>query len=302
MQADSSIVSFARARWVLVAAMGANLAVAIAKIVVGIVSGSAAIRADGFHSLVDGASNVFGLVALTYAMRPPDRTHAYGHRKIETFASLGIAALLTVLVIETVREAIARFLTGQRPEIAGLAFAIMGATLAVNAIVAYVERRAGEAFTSDFLIADSRQTQADILVSAGVIVGIGLTAAGVTHADTVASLFVAAAIACIGFQIARRGALVLLDEAILPRGGLEQVIQRTRGVRSWHKVRTRGRSDEVFVDLHIGVDPGISVQLGHAIAHEVQDAIRTRYPEVRDVTVHVEPVPNGQDGSLDVHP
>jgi cation diffusion facilitator family transporter len=280
-----------RARQVLALVLVANLGVAIAKVAAGFGTGSAAVRADGFHSLIDASANGFGLIALTFALRPPDRSHTYGHRKFETFASLGIVMLLAVLAVEIVRDAIERLRTGVEPEISQVVFIVMGATIVINIAVTLLERRAGVELRSDFLIADAHQTAADILISAGVMVGIGLAALGVPNADAGASLVVAAAVAVIGVQIARRTAEVLLDQSAIPDDQIDAVVRRVGGVRGWHKIRTRGRADEVFMDLHIAVDPGISVQRGHGIAHDLQDVIRQRFPQVTDVTVHVEPDP-----------
>lgn len=161
----------------------------------------------------------------------------------------------------------------------------------MNIGVTLLERRAGILLRSDFLMADAHQTAADILISAGVMVGIGLAALGVPHADVGASLVVAVAVAVIGWQIVRRTAAVQLDHSAIPHDQIDAVVRRVGGVRSWHKIRTRGRADEVFMDLPISVDPGISVQRGHGIAHDLQDLIRERFPQVTDVTVHVEPDP-----------
>ena len=303
---EAQVDPLRRARWVLAAVLAANSVVAIAKIWVGLTSGSAAVRADGFHSLIDAGANVFGLVALSYSLHPPDQRHAYGHRKVESFASLGIVALLAVLVVEIVRDAIVRLQVGTELEVSAAVFIVMAVTLAVNAAVALLERRAGQALGSDFLLADSRQTFADIFVSLGVLLGVGLAAAGVPFADAGASLAVAVAVTVIGWQIVRRGAGVLLDQTVIPRDRIDAIMRSMRGVRSWHRVRTRGRPDEVFMDLHIRVESAISVQRGHGIAHEVAAAIRGCFPEVADVTVHVEPTEDpagqGQDGPMSLWP
>ncbi len=281
--------SLARARRVIALVFLANAGVAVAKIVAGGITDSAAVRADGFHSLIDAAANLLGLAALSYALQPPDPTHRYGHSKFETFASLGIVMLLAVLVVEIVRDAVERLASGVQPEISVVAFVVMGVTMAVNLVVAVIERRAGIAFDSDFLVADADQTAADVLVSAGVLVGISLAAAGVPYADTAASLLVAAAISIIGVRIIRRSTRVLLDHTAIPDAEIDHVVRRIPNVGGWHKIRSRGRADEVFMDLHITVEPDISVRRGHAIAHDVQDAIRERFPQVVDITVHVEP-------------
>ncbi len=288
-----------RAQRVLAAVLVANLAVAGTKISVGIVANSAAVRADGFHSVVDAGANVFGLVALSFALRPPDESHAYGHRKAESLASFAIVVMLALLIVEIVRDAVVRLQTGATPDISGLVFIAMGATIGVNTLVAFAERWAGQRYASDFLIADSQQTTADIAVSASVLVSLGLSAANVPYADVGASLLVALVVAYVGYRIVRRGADVLLDRAVIADEDIDQVIYQTQGVESWHKVRTRGRSDEIFIDLHIKVDPDITVREGHEVAHHVQNAIRAAIPTVADVTVHVEPAAERKPASAE---
>src|SRR6476659_3907036 len=95
----------------------ANLAVADAKIALGYYSGAVSILSDGFHSLTDSASNVVGLVGVSFARRPPDANHPYGHRKYETMASVGIMIFLIIVLVEVLSAAIDRLLHGGTPRV-----------------------------------------------------------------------------------------------------------------------------------------------------------------------------------------
>jgi cation diffusion facilitator family transporter len=126
-------------RWVLFAILVANWAVAAAKLGFGWMSQSAAVTADGLHSLLDGGSNVLGLVAMSIAARPPDAGHPYGHGKFEALASLAIGAMVGTGGLELGKMAFDALVRDVHPNISNEMFAVMGATFVVNVIVARVE-------------------------------------------------------------------------------------------------------------------------------------------------------------------
>src|SRR5262245_24885977 len=143
----------AAVRSVLLRVLFLNLAVALAKIVYGQISGSISILSDGFHSLTDGSSNVVGLVALRLARKPPDANHPYGHRKFETLAAGGIALFLLVVVVEVAQSAIMRLRAGGSPTVTMTSFVIMLSTLAINIAVVRAERSAAKRLSSELLLA-----------------------------------------------------------------------------------------------------------------------------------------------------
>src|SRR5687767_2771981 len=165
-------------RSVLVRILFLNLAVALAKIIFGQISGSISILSDGFHSLTDGASNVVALVGLRLARKPPDANHPYGHRKFETLAAGGIALFLLIVVVEVAQAAFTRFRSGGAPSVSVTSFAIMLATLAMNIAVVRSERKAAARLSSELLLADARHTQSDVLTSIAVIAALAGSAAG----------------------------------------------------------------------------------------------------------------------------
>lgn len=277
-------------RTVLWLVLALNLAVAVAKLAYGIVSHSAAMEADGFHSLFDGASNVIGLVGLWFAARPADEEHPYGHAKFETFAAALIGVMLALAGYTVGKGAIdSLFGRGVPTEVTTASFAIMIGTLAINVFVTTWERRAGRRLGSEILVADASHTLSDVLVSSGVIVSLVLVKSGFEQADGAVAILVALAIFRTAWGIFRGVLHTLGDAARLPADEVAAVAATVPGVVSCHGVRTRGPASQVYVDLHVQVDPGTTVEHGHAIAHAVETALRHEYGQITDVVVHLEP-------------
>lgn len=267
-----------------------NLAVAAAKIVYGALSNSAAMQADGVHSLVDGTSNVIALVGIMLASRPADRSHPYGHGKFETFAAAGIAVMLCVAGYSIGREAIGHLLgRGEPTRVEAVSFIVMGVTLSVNVFVTTWESRAGKRLRSDVLRADARHTLSDVLVSGGVIVSLIAVWAGWEQADGVVALVVALIILYTAFTVLRRVGRTLADASCMDADELVRVALNVPGVEGCHHVRTRGPEGGVYADLHLLVASDTTVDDGHRIAHEVEARLRDAHPEIADVVVHVEP-------------
>jgi cation diffusion facilitator family transporter len=281
---------YRRIRNVLWVVLALNIAVALAKLLYGTVSRSAAMQADGIHSLFDGTSNVVGLAGMWFAARPADEGHPYGHGKFETFTAAAIAAMLVVAGYTVGRGAIAH-LTGQSEatEVNVGSFLVMIGTLCVNSFVTTWEARAGRRLGSEVLIADSRHTLSDVAVSLGVIISLILVALGWEQADGVVALLVAVVIFHTAFAVIRRVGRTLSDAARLPAPDVEATARRVTGVIDCHSVRTRGLESQVYVDLHIVVPPGTTLERGHEIAHRVEEALRSRFSGIVDVVIHVEP-------------
>ncbi len=267
-----------------------NLAVAAAKYSYGLASHSASMQADGIHSLFDTLGNVVGLVGITLAARPADEGHPYGHSKFETYGSLVIGALLLIAAFEVGTGAIERLSTGDYTAQVGVgSFVVMVGTLAVNIAVSSCERRAGKKLGSEILRADAAHTFSDALVSIGVIVGLGLVMAGFPMADPIMALVVTVFILASAVNVFRRAFRTLSDHARIAPEDLTVVAEGVKGAVHVHRVRTRGTESEVYVDLHVLVDPQMTVEKAHGIGDEIEAAIKEEHPEVREVLVHIEP-------------
>ena len=267
-----------------------NLAVAAAKFFYGLASGSASMQADGIHSVFDTLGNVVGLVGIALAARPADESHPYGHAKFETYGSLVIGVLLLLAAVEVGTGAAGRLVSGEyTAQVTPVSFVVMVGTLAVNLAVSFSERRVGKRLGSEILQADAAHTFSDALVSVGVIAGLVLVACGFPMADPVMALVVTVFILASAVGVFRRALRTLSDHARLSAEDLTRVAEAVEGVRQVHRVRTRGTESEVYADLHLLVDPAMTVVAAHRIGDEIERAVKQAHPEVQEVLVHIEP-------------
>ncbi|MFH0739299.1 MAG: cation diffusion facilitator family transporter [Candidatus Omnitrophota bacterium] len=282
--------------WILVL----NWLVAAAKIVYGLLSRCSSMTADGFHSLSDGTSNIICLIGIHFASQPKDQDHPYGHRKYETFFSLGIAGLLFFLAFNLLREGIARISRPVTPQIDMWSFIVMAITLAVNLWVMNYEYKKGKALKSDILVSDSMHTKADIFTSISVIITLIAVRLGYPILDPIATLLIALFIAHAGLEIIKESSRVLCDTApIVDIKKIADIVLGIDGVKACHKIRTRGRPDDINLDLHVQVKPDMHIQRAHQISYTIEDTIKQAIPEITDVVVHMEPKGESKEGPLE---
>ncbi|MBI5026479.1 MAG: cation transporter [Nitrospirae bacterium] len=282
-----------------------NMAVAAAKVIYGYMTNSISMLSDGFHSFFDGTSNIIGIIGIWIASHPPDEKHPYGHKKYETIATIAVAFLIFIACFQVLRKAYFSFKMPAAIEVTSISFAVMAITLLVNLAVMTYETKKGRELTSDFLIADALHTRSDIFVSVAVIISlitakfgyplidfiISLITAkfGYPLIDSIAAIIIAFLIAKMGFNILKSASDVLADTVCIRTKEIEDVVMTIEGVKGCHRVRTRGREDEVRLDLHVLIDPKMQTDKAHDLAHAVEETIKNRFPHVVDVLVHIEP-------------
>jgi cation diffusion facilitator family transporter len=284
--ASTRASGIARVLWII---LGLNLAVAVAKLIYGYRSGAIAITADGLHSTLDGMSNVVALIGLAVSRRPPDANHPYGHRKYETMAALGVAAMLLLACREILVTAIERWRHPRLPEISAAGFLVVLGTLAINFFVVIYERRAGRALKSELLLSDAAHTGSDVLASVLVLISFSLAPLKQPLVDLAAALVIVGLILRSGWDILRHTLSTLSDERKIAPAEVQAVALGEPGVREAHNVRSRGTDDDIHLDLHVLVDPEMPIAAAHAIAHRVERRLRERWAGLTDVVVHVEP-------------
>jgi cation diffusion facilitator family transporter len=280
-------------RSVLLGVFVLNLAVALAKIIFGQLTGSISILSDGFHSLTDGASNVVAMVGLRLAQKPPDANHPYGHRKFETLAAAAIALFLLVIVVEIAQLTFSRLRGGGAPTVTLASFGIMLATLAINIAVVRAERRAARRLSSELLLADARHTQSDVLTSLAVIAALAGSALGYPILDPLAALVIIGFIGYAGLAIARDAAKILSDATVISEEEVRRVVESVPTVLGCHQIRSRGPADHVFLDLHVWLDGTTPLVDAHAVSHQVKDRLMEGFPQIADAIIHIEPPPKG---------
>lgn len=264
----------------------ANLAVLLAKGIVGVATGSLAIVGDAIHSGGDLANNIVALLVMKRAAEPPDREHPYGHRKYETLAVFILASLLTVTAFQIVLAAIRN--TVRDLHESSWSLPTMLGVLAVNTAISLWENYQARRLNSAILAADARHTFSDVLVTVAVIVGWQVSAAGYPWVDSACAIFVAGMVMYLAYGLFARAVPVLVDRIAVEPERLASVIAGVEGVVEVRSVRSRWAGDEIVVDATVAVDGNLRMSEAHDISDRVEAALLDRFG-IRDSTVHVEP-------------
>jgi cation diffusion facilitator family transporter len=291
---DKHFQAIRRVLWIVLVL---NWMVAAAKIVYGMMSRSSSMTADGFHSLSDGMSNIIGIVGIYFCSQPKDDDHPYGHKKYETLFAMGIAGMLLFVSFNLAKQGIGRIANPVTPQVDMASFLVMLITLAVNAIVMTYEYRRGKQLQSDILIVDSMHTRADIFTSISVIVALIGVKIGFPIVDPIITLVISCFIAYAAYEIIRQESRILCDAiAITDTSKIKDVVCGMPGVKSCHKIRSRGRADDVHLDLHVQVDPNMIMRDSHRLSYALEEKIIKSFPGVTDVLVHLEPYTGKENG------
>ena len=272
-----------------------NWTVSLLKLVFGFATQCMVIVADGIHSFSDGTSNIVGLIAIYIAGHPADRDHPYGHQKYETLAAVIISFFLFAVSFGIIREAIVSLARPKATEVNALSYLLMGGTFFVNLFVVWYERKKGKLLKSDLLLSDSWHTMTDIFITLTVVAALVGISFHIPYLDSIFSIIIATIIVVIAIGILKRSSDVLVDKAVVEAEKIDKIVRRIDGVRDCHEIRTRGRLDDVYVDMHVLVDSQMSVLDSHRLANIIEHNIRKEIPAVHDVVVHIEPVSHGHE-------
>jgi cation diffusion facilitator family transporter len=282
-------------RKTLIVVLVLNWFVALAKLIVGYMIRSASMVADGYHSFADGTSNIVGLFGMRIASAPKDKDHPYGHKKYETFTSVMIALLLFVLCFYILHDSLEKFRSKEAPEVNLFSFGVLFVTLAINISVMLYEYRKGKRIGSDVLVSDSFHTRADIFTSLSVIfafIGIKL---GFPILDSIAALVIVVFIGIAAVNIIRESSSTLCDSMAIDPREIEKEVLRVEGVEKCHRIRTRGRSDDIYVDLHVLMEDATPLVKAHDVSSRIEKTVKESFQGVTDVVVHIEPLSSEGD-------
>lgn len=274
-----------------------NFALAVVKIVSGLLGHCYALVADGIESTLD----VFGSMAIWFGLKvaaqPPDEQHPYGHGKAEPVAAVVVALIVLAaalgLAVQSVREIVT-------PHHAPAPFTLL-VLLAVVAIKELLFRKvahAGQQLGSTAVKTEAWHHRSDAITSVAAFIGISIAllgGPGYEPADDWAALLACGFIGYNGWRLLVPALREVMDTA--PPEELSRNVHAAAsgvvGVAELEKCRVRKMGLDFYVDLHVGVSAGLTVREGHRIAHEVKDAVRASNPAIADVLVHIEPVEPG---------
>ena len=278
-------------RNVSVVGAAVNLFLAVSKIVFGWISQSHALIADGLHSFSDLATDLLVAFAARHSNQAADEEHPYGHARIETAATVGLGALLIAVAIGIIMDAGQRLLdpaTLMHPK--PLALVVAFVSILANEWLYFYTLRVAQRVQSPLLRANAWHHRTDSLSSIVVLIGVGGSLLGIDYLDAFASVIVALMIAKIGWEQAWQAIQELIDKGLEPERvyKIREVINEVRDVKDFHMLRTRRMGGDALVDVHVQVDPRLSVSEGHQIGEYVRARLLKSIDEVSDVTVHID--------------
>ncbi len=281
---------FKRVQQILIIILIANIVVAISKLIIGLIIKSASISADGLHSLTDGSSNIVGLIGIQFASKPKDNDHPYGHYKFETLSGLFIAAMLFMIGVKVILGAIYRFKNPVELNISIDSLIILIFTLCINIVVSITEYKKGIELNSQILISDSMHTRSDIFVSLGVLITlIGIKLGLPSVIDPITSLVVSMFILHASYEVYKENVGVLVDKSVVDTEEIKNIVLSIEQVKDVHKIRSRGSKNDIHIDLHILVDPNLSVKKSHELVHYIEEIIKEKVNKNAQVIAHIEP-------------
>lgn len=285
--------AYKKVKFVLWIILVANLGVAVTKIIVGYLINSASLSTDGIHSLSDGLSNIVGIVGITIASKPVDKNHPYGHKKSEIVASLFIGVMLLLLGLKTLFTGINRFVEPQDLNITLVSIISLIITICINIFVTTYERKKGEKYNSYILVSDSIHTKSDIYISVGVLISlIGIRFGLPQIIDPIISIIISVFILHASYEIFKESIGILLDKAVIEEEKIMEVLNTFPEIKDIHKIRSRGSANDIYVDMHIMIEPDTTLEESHILTHRIEEEIKREISNNCQVIIHVEPYHN----------
>ena len=281
------------ARRVALASIGVSGLLACSNIIVGLVAHSTSVMATGFEFAGDVLASSIVLIGMGVAARPADENHPYGHGRFETLSAFVVGVILAAGGIMICYQSLQAIGVRHAPPGASAAVALVGA-IVLRGIMSSVKFRVGRRLRSSALIADAWNDAVDILSAFAALTAVALATYDPVRflaADHYGGFVVGIVVVITGIRVVRDASLELADTMPSPEITLEtlQVAKFVAGVQGVDKVLARKTGLQYHIDLHIEVDPTLSVAASHTIAGRVRATLKRDLPWVADVLVHVEP-------------
>jgi cation diffusion facilitator family transporter len=275
---------------VLIRILVLNWLVAFIKIGLGLATGAISILADGAHAFFDGVSNILGLIGIKIAQRPPNQKYPYGYSKYEAIATFGIFGFLIFTVLKFSESIYQRIISPFQPEINFLILGILASTLIIDYLVAKYEFSKGKELKSIILRADSLHTRSHLFITSSVILGMVAVKLGYPILDPIIAAVVVIWIIKLAISVFKETSNVLSDKAQIKPKEIEKIVKSLKGVVSSHQIRTRGSEREIFLDMHLVLAPDTPLTKAHQICRQAREKIQEKFPDIKDITIHPEPV------------
>jgi cation diffusion facilitator family transporter len=268
-----------------------NVVLTLFKLLAGFMANSAAMIADAIHSASDILATSVVAISFNVAQKPEDQEHPYGHEKAESIAAKLVAGLLLIAGLVIGWEALKTLIHGdiQKPGIIALYAAIV--SIITKEGLFWYTITAANKINSTALKADAWHHRSDAFSSIGTLIGIGAARLGYPIADPIAAILVSLLILKVAYDIYAKSIRELMDSSA-PRSqiqALHQTILSIENVKGIDSLKTRIHGNMIYIDVDIVVDRSISVSAGHEIANKVRDTVKSKFTDVKDIMVHVNP-------------
>lgn len=297
MDESKQALSNAKIRGVTYLGVWVNLGLTLIKIVVGLLTGSLALVADGVHSFSDFATDIILLLGIRWGCKKPDECHPFGHGRAETFVALVMGAGLLLVGGGMIYKAAVEI---SRMNATGNHTLHIGAGVIWTAILAIiakewlyrVTRNVAIQTHSSMVYANAWEHRSDALSSIAVVIGaVSVRYWHYPHGDQIAAMIVGLMILLVAVKILG-DCFREFSERSADAQSLEQIkkiISEVQGIRNWHRLRTRSVGREIFLDVHILVDPSLNIAEAHEIAESLETALIEQLSRPVNVMVHIEP-------------
>ena len=274
---------------------GVNCALATLQIGFGLLGKSQALLADGLHTLSDLSTDFIVLFASGRAAKEADKSHPYGHGRIETLASMLLGAILFVVGVGIGLRGLESIISpsGINPKVITVFFAGL-AIVAKEALYRYT-LKAARTHHSTLLETNAWHHRSDALSSIVVVAGISAQLLGVPYMDAAAAIVVALMIMVMGYRLGRKALDELIDAGLdyeLVDEVREAMLADT-SVVGIHNLRSRSMGGQGYIDAHIEVDSDLTVSEAHYIAHKIEHRVKKQFPKIVDVQIHIDPLDDG---------
>jgi cation diffusion facilitator family transporter len=291
MDDEKQKIASRQLRGVTYLSIGANVFLVSGKFIVGFISGSLSLVADAIHSVSDMLTDIAVLLGLYFGSKKPDSEHPYGHGKLETLAAIAIALGLLGVGLGMIYYAALEIAKDKVTHPGNLVLAAAVSAIAVKEVVYRVTKAAAMKYHCPAALANAWHDRADALSSVAVIIGVAAQKFGFTHGDQVAAIAVGVMVVIVATKLIGNciGELIekAVDEATIEQ--IKDIIKANGQIRQYHRLRTRTVGREVFLDLHILVDPHLHIAAAHEIASNLENALHNQLTRPVNITVHIEP-------------